>query len=56
MLSRSVRPVFTAFLRPYLISSSAYSASKGEVVVDKTDASVETLGDEEQVSIFVVYI
>lgn len=56
LLSRTVRPVLTAFLRPYLTSSSAYSAAKGAVVVDKTDTSVETTRDEQQVRIFWVLI
>lgn len=52
-LTRSVRPAFTVFLRPFLTSSSAYSASRGEVVIDKTDKSVDTIGDDKQVRIFI---
>ncbi|KAK3731446.1 hypothetical protein QZH41_013628 [Actinostola sp. cb2023] len=54
LLSRSVRPALTSFLRPFLTSSSAYSTSKGEVVVDKADKTVDTTGDDKQAGIAVL--
>ncbi|KXJ25972.1 NADH dehydrogenase [ubiquinone] iron-sulfur protein 4, mitochondrial [Exaiptasia diaphana] len=53
-LTRSVRPAFTVFLRPFLTSSSAYSASSGEIVIDKTDKSVDTTGDDQQTGIAIL--
>lgn len=56
LLSRSVRPVFNAFLRPFLTSSSAHSVSKGEIIVDKTEKAVDTVGDDEQVRIILLVL
>jgi hypothetical protein len=54
LLSRFVRPTFSACVRPFLARSAAYSTEKGQAVVEKGETVVDTTADDEQVRFWLI--
>lgn len=50
LVSRSVRPIFSAIFRPFVVRSATYTTEKGQAVTEKGETSVDTAVDSEEVS------